>query len=860
MNRTSDRTRTGTPAEASDLWWLAPLHLPNMQRGLSSTQVATLLDQWGPNRFVETRTPPIWLHLLSHFRNPLVLILLVASTLSALLGEFANFFIINVIVLLSVTLDFVQEHRAGRAAEMLRQSIALSTRVLRDGREQPVLVSEIVPGDLVLLKAGDLVPADGIVIEARDCFVNQSLLTGESGPSEKRPQVPADACDLQSATHAMFMGSSVLSGSAKLVIVRTGAGTEMGGIAGHLGQPATLTAFDIGTRRFNVLIMRLTMLMVLIVLLMSLLSHKPWAESFLFALALAVGLTPELLPMVVSVTLARGALRMARAQVIVKRQTAISDLGAMDVLCTDKTGTLTEARISMQSHVDPRGVDSARVLELAYLNSWFESGLHNPMDVAILAHETIATRDWRKIDEVPFDFERRRVSVLLEKNGARTLVVKGAPADVLHACLYYENAGHTLLLDEAGLATVRATCNALEDEGFRVLAIACKAVAPDHPHAVVDDESALVLAGFAAFLDPPKASAGGTLYALAALGVSIKVLTGDSERVTQHIFHALQLPVAGVVLGTDIEQLDDVALQARAETANLFCRLNPSQKGRVIAALRARGHVVGYLGDGVNDAPSLQAADVGLSVDTAVDIAKAAADMILLQKDLKVLQLAVLEGRRTVGNVMKYLMMGTSSNFGNMFSMAGAALFLPFLPMQPVQILLNNILYDLSEVAIPFDAVDADELKRPLPLDITLVRDFMWVMGPVSSMFDVLTFWILLHLFNANEALFQTGWFIESLCTQVLVIFVIRTRSHPLRSRPHPLLIAASIAVVLLAIALPYTATGVYFGFTPPPASFFGVLALLVISYLCVVEGIKRHFFRHRPPMVYARALPRRRG
>ena len=860
MTRSSERNRTGTPAAAGDPWWQTPPAPPDLQQGLSSAQVATLLEQWGPNRFVETRTLPVWLQFLGHFRNPLVLILLVASTLSALLGEFTNFFIINVIVLLSVTLDFAQEHRAQRAAEMLRQSIALSTRVLRDGREQPIPLTEIVPGDLVLLKAGDLVPADGIVIEARDCFVNQSVLTGESGPSEKRTQVPADTPDIQSATHAMFMGSSVLSGSAKMLFVHTGAATEMGSIAGHLGQPATLTAFDIGTRRFNVLIMRLTMLMVLIVLLMSLLSHKPWAESFLFALALAVGLTPELLPMVVSVTLARGALRMAREKVIVKRQTAISDLGAMDVLCTDKTGTLTEAKISMQSHVDPMGIDSARVLELAYLNSWFESGLHNPIDVAILEHETIDTRDWRKIDEVPFDFERRRVSVLIEKNSARTLVVKGAPADVLRACLYYENADNTLLLDDAGLATVRATCDALEDEGFRVLAIACKAVPPDYPHAVVDDESALVLVGFAAFLDPPKASAGDTLRSLTALGVSIKVLTGDSERVTQHIFHALQLPVEGVVLGADIEQLDDIALQVRAETANLFCRLNPSQKSRVIDALRERGHVVGYLGDGINDAPSLQAADVGLSVDTAVDIAKAAADIILLQKDLKVLQLAVLEGRRTVGNVMKYLKMGTSSNFGNMFSMAGAAMFLPFLPMKPVQILLNNILYDLSEVAIPFDAVDADELQRPLPLDITLVRDFMWVIGPVSSAFDVLTFWILLRLFDANEALFQTGWFIESLCTQVLVIFVIRTRGNPLRSRPHPLLIASSIAVVLLAIALPYTALGVYFGFTPPPASFFGVLGLLVISYLFVVEGIKQRFFRHRLPMVYASVVPRRRN
>ena len=838
------RTPPAQPASTSP-WWLLPSPVGNESTGLTSAQANARTEQYGPNRFMERRELPPWLQYLAHFRNPLVLILLLASTLSALLGELTNFFIIAVIVLASVTLDFFQEHRARNAAEKLRQSIALRARVLRDGREQELPVTDIVPGEIVLLKAGDLVPADGLVIEARDCFVNQSLLTGESYPVEKATAVPVDGTDLQAATNAVFMGSSVVSGIARVRIMRTGSATEMGAIAERIAEPDEQTSFDTGTRRFNALILRLTMLMVLFVLMVNLLSHKPWLESFLFAVALAVGLTPELLPMVVSVTLARGAVRMAREQVIVKRQSAIQDLGSMDVLCTDKTGTLTEAKIRMESHVDPLGADSGRVLQLAYLNSWFESGLRNPMDEAILAHGKTDVSGWTKIDEVPFDFERRRVSVLLQKDGLRSLVVKGAPEEIIRLCTQHEAGDDLRVMDAAALERVRSTCRALEEQGFRVLAIAHKPVAADHPHAVVGDEAALTLAGFAAFLDPPKASAGDALRALAKLGVQIKVLTGDSERVTQHIYRQLNLPVEGVVLGSDIDQLDDIGLQARVKTANLFCRLNPSQKGRVIAALKARGHVVGYLGDGVNDAPSLHAADVGLSVDSAVDVAKAAADMILLKQDLNVLHLAVLEGRRTFGNIMKYIMMGTSSNFGNMFSMAGAALFLPFLPMKPVQILLNNILYDLSEIPIPFDEVDAGELRRPHVLDIQLIRNFMWTVGPVSSLFDFATFGLLLWLFDANEALFQTGWFIESMCTQVLVIFVIRTRGNPLKSLPHPLLAATSVAVVLLAVALPHTALGAYFGFVPPPASFHGVLALLVASYLLAVEFIKRRFYRH---------------
>lgn len=854
------------PATSSNTaWWLQPPPVTHPDDGLSPNQVAQLGNLFGENRFIEQREPPAWHQYLAHFKNPLVLILLLASLVSAILGELTNFFIIALIVLASVTLDFFQEHRARHAAEKLRQSIALHARVIRAGVEQHIAVSKIVPGDIVLLKAGDLVPADGIVIDARDCFVNQSVLTGESYPVEKYPlkaqaTASTEQPDLQSATHALFMGSSVVSGIAKLCIVRTGSATQMGSIASLMTATESASSFERGARRFNLLILRLTIAMVLFVLMVNLLSHKPWLESFLFAVALAVGLTPELLPMVVSVTLARGALRMAREQVIVKRQSAIQDLGAMDVLCTDKTGTLTEAQIRMESHTDAFGQESEHVLELAFLNSWFESGLRNPLDEAILAHQKIDIEGWKKIDEVPFDFERRRVSVLLEKKQQRYLIVKGAPEEILRLCTHVESAtppqvdekhqvvgidGYERFLDlDASIRDlVRDVYHAQEERGFRVLAIAFKPVTSDHPHAVVDDESALVLVGFAAFLDPPRETARQALQDLQNSGIAVHVLTGDSERVTQHICEVLKLPVKGVVVGSEIEHLDQSALQARLKTANIFCRLNPAQKERVILALRASGHVVGYLGDGVNDAPALHSADVGLSVDSAVDVAKAAADVILLNHDLRVLHRAVIEGRRTFGNIMKYIMMGTSSNFGNMFSMAGAAVFLSFLPMLPTQILLNNILYDLSELAIPFDFVDQSELSKPHQLDIQQVKHFMWIMGPISSVFDFLTFGLLIWIFEANEALFQTGWFVESMCTQIMVIFVIRTRGNPLKSRAHPLLTMTSVAVALLAIVLPYTAIGSYFGFVPLPSSYLVWLSLLVLTYLLGVQVIKQRFF-----------------
>ena len=815
--------------------------------GLTSSEAAVRLTRYGPNILHTQRRNKLLFQFLAKFRNPLVIILLAASALSALTGDVASFIIISLIVLMSVTLDFIQEFRAGQAAERLRQSVTVHVQALRDNKSQEIPLPSLVPGDIVLLAAGDMVPGDGRILEAKDFFVNQALLTGEPYPVEKTPgELPGES-EILSASNTVLLGTSVISGTAKVLICHTGANTVLGDIADSLVAKAPPTAFEQGTRSFGLLIMRFTILLVLFVLLVNAFFHRPWLESFLFAVALAVGLTPELLPMIVSVTLARGAQRMAAKRVIVKQLASIQNLGSMDVLCTDKTGTLTEARIHLERHIDALGRECDRVLELAYLNSFFETGLKSPLDDAILEHKEIDVTGWHKLDEVPFDFERRRVSVLVDNGQRRLLVVKGAPEDILRLCTSYEGATDTdlLPLDDTVMASIRAIFDSLGREGFRVLGIAWRQVESDHPHAVVSDETKLVFSGFAAFLDPPKESAKKALTDLAASGISVKIVTGDNELVTQHICGQLELPITGILTGAEIQDMDDQALVGQVDRVNLFCRVTPAQKNRIILALKKRGHTVGYLGDGINDAPSLHSADIGISVDSAVDVAKAAAEMILLESDLGVLQQGVIEGRRTFGNIMKYIMMGTSSNFGNMFSMAGGSLFLPFLPMLPTQILLNNMLYDMSEIPIPMDNVDEEYLVRPRQWDINFVRKFMLTVGPISSIFDFLTFFVMIKVFHAGESLFHTGWFIESMATQVLVIFIIRTRKNPLKSRPNPWLTICSLIVVAVAFILPFTPLAGFLGFVAPPPLFFLVLAGMVMFYLLIVEQVKQWFYRH---------------
>ena len=837
---------------ANPAWWLRPAallanELSGTVDGLSSSEARSRLKRYGPNQVRDQRHTPLVWQFLRRFRNPLVLILVAASIVSALTGDIPSFGIIASMILLSVTLDFVQEHRAGQAAMRLSQSVALLATVVRDGTQKRIRATQVVPGDIVILAAGALVPADGVLLEARDLHVNEALLTGEPFPVQKDTAVHADATDTVDATNALFMGTSVVSGTARLLVYRTGVATAMGDISRSLSAQSPPTAFDLGIRRFGMLIMRLTVLMVLFVLMVNAVEHKPLWESFLFAVALAVGLTPELLPMVVSVTLARGALRMADKHVIVKRLAAIENLGSMDVLCTDKTGTLTDSKIHLECHVDVLGQNSDRVLTLAYLNSRFETGIKSPLDDAILAAKSVDQGAWTKLDEVPFDFERRRVSVLVDDGVSRMLVVKGAPEDILRLSTRYASGAtpEGIAWDDVTRQGAQTQFETLCGKGVRVLGVAVRTMDPERNRVDANDEADLVFVGFAGFLDPPKATASRAVEALVDSGVEVKILTGDSELVTKYVCAKLGMTVTGVLSGADIAQLDDQALQAQVERANLFCRVNPAQKNRIILALKRRQRVVGYLGDGINDAPALHSADVSLSVNTAVDVAREAADIILLRRDLRVVHEGVLEGRRTFANIRKYIMMGTSSNFGNMFSMAAASVFLPFLPMLPTQILLNNVLYDLSEVAIPLDHVDEEEIRGPQAWDMTFIRNFMWIIGPVSSLFDFLTFYVLLAVLKANEALFQTGWFVESLATQVLVIFVIRTRRNPLTSRPHAALAATSVAVVLAALTLPYTGLGQYFGFHPPPLEFLAILAALVVAYLVIVEAAKRTFYRH---------------
>jgi P-type Mg2+ transporter len=814
--------------------------------GLAVDEAEARSKKFGLNDAATVKRSPLWVQFLSRFRNPLVIILLVASGLSAATGDVASFFIVVTIVMMSMTLDFVQEVRAQNAVEALRRSVAVQATVRRNGACVSMPIDQLVPGDVVELIAGDLVPADSRLLESRDLYINQALLTGEPYPAEKQASDEAlDAENPAGASNAVFAGTSVISGTATIVVCRTGSKTALGHLATSLAEKPPATAFAVGVRRFGLLIMRLTILMVLFVLVVNISLHRPALESLMFALALAVGLTPELLPMIVTVTLARSALELSKRKVIVKRLSAIHDLGAMDVLCTDKTGTLTEATIKLVRVIDGQGRESKSAYVDACINSRFETGMKSPLDEAILAAHSFDMAGYKKVDEVPFDFARRRVSVLIEQGDERRLIVKGAPEDILRLSGQHAGAnGKVLPLDPETRRVFEATLDGLGSQGFRALGIASRVVGADHVSAAIADECDLVFSGFAVFLDPPKASAGATIKAMAAAGVSVKVLTGDNELVTRHVFAEIGVPVTGVLTGDALSHLSDEALIGQLPRVNLFCRVNPQQKLRVLLTLKRLGHVVGFMGDGINDAPALHAADVGISVDGAADVARAAADLILLEHDLSVVRDAVVHGRSTVVNVSKYVLMGSSSNFGNMFSMAGAALFLPFLPMLPIQILLNNLLYDVSELAIPFDQVDAEDVAAPVKWDVKFIERFMLVFGPVSSVFDFLTFYALLYLFGADEALFHTGWFIESITTQVLVVFAIRTRRRIFQSEPHRFLVIMAVAAIAVAIALPLLPIGPWFGFVAPSPLFFGYLIVATIGYLALVEIVKVLFYR----------------
>ncbi|CAJ0850635.1 H+-transporting ATPase [freshwater sediment metagenome] len=824
------------------------------REGLAEDEAARRLRRFGPNRVAQESGGGVLRELARHVFNPLNGLLLTLAAASFAMSDQRSAIVISAIVVLSVLLAFVQEHRANTAAAELRAMVRTHASVRRPiGGDAFVEISleELAPGDIVRLTAGDMIPADVRLIATKDLFINQSALTGESMPVEKFAAASAASDPMESDCLA-FMGSNVLSGYGEAVVVATGARTVFGQIADRIVGVDEPTAFDASVKKFTWLMIAFMAVMAPATFFINGALKGDWLSAFLFAISVAVGLTPEMLPMIVTVNLAKGAMALSREKVIVKRLNAIQNFGAMDVLCTDKTGTLTQDRIILKRHLDIFGEDFERVLEFAYLNSHFQSGLRNLLDVAVLQHAELQERlapqhVFTKIDEIPFDFERRRLSVVVEQeDGARLLICKGAVEEIFTVSTWYESENASGALDPSHLESAQEETARLNADGFRVIAVAYKEVSREQHVFTAADETGLTLLGYIAFLDPPKDSAASAIADLGKAGISVKILTGDNEIVTRKVCHDVGLQIDGLALGADVDAMDDETLAMRAPGITVFAKLSPSQKARVVSALRRCGHVVGYLGDGINDGPALKAGDVGISVDTATDIARESADIILLEKSLAVLNDGVLEGRKVFANILKYIRMGASSNFGNMFSVLGASVFLPFLPMTPIQILTNSLLYDFSQTAIPTDNVDEDFLEEPRKWNIGGIARFMLYLGPVSSIFDYATFMFMLLAFDAWEKpqLFQTGWFVESLFTQTLVIHIIRTRKIPfIQSRASGALIMTTIIVCLIGAALPYSALAPVFGFTPLPWSYWPVIGLFLVSYAILAHLAKTAYF-----------------
>jgi len=825
--------------------------LQSSPQGLTGASAQKHLQKYGRNELrVQKKTTPLWL-FLNQFKSPLVLILIIAALISMVTREWIDAVIIIIIVVASALLGFIQENNASNAVEKLREQVRLKATVLRDGEPQSIPTEEVVPGDLVLLSSGSIIPADGVVVKADDFFVNQAVLTGETFPVEKKPGVAAAEAGLAERRNCVFMGTNVRSGSARVLIVETGKGTAFGQIAERLTLRSPETEFERGIRKFGGMLTQIMMVLVLVVFAINVLTQKPAYDSLLFAVALAVGIAPELLPAIISITLSKGAQRMAQNGVIVKRLASIENFGSMDVLCTDKTGTLTLGVVSLDGALDTQGNASDQVFLDAYLNAHFQTGLPNPLDEAILNQAAPEIGHFVKTEEIPYDFVRKRLSVAVQDttrdSGMYLLITKGALDNILQACTHVQDNHQVARLDRPRLEAIQAKFTAWSDQGFRVLGVATKEVSPQ-PEYPVEEESDMTFAGFLLFFDPPKPDAEKAIADLVKLGVSLKVITGDNRLVALHVAKSTGLQVTGVITGGELNQMRDEALWQRADQANLFAEVDPNQKERIISALRKTGHVVGYMGDGINDAPALHVADVGISVDTAVDVAKEAADFVLLKQDLDVLRQGIVQGRQTFANTLKYIFTTTSANFGNMFSMAGLSLFLPFLPLLPKQILLNNFMSDFPAMTIATDDVDPEMVDRPRRWDVGFIRKFMISFGLVSSVFDYLTFGVLLFIFRANEARFQTGWFVESLLTELFILLVVRTRRPLFKSKPGRLLWVSTLLVGVAAILMPYLPRlGPLFGFVPLPPVMMALLLVITLLYVVANEVAKRIFYRRVP-------------
>ena len=840
--------------------------------GLTAGEALARLEQYGPNVLAKDRRVGIVTLFWRSLLNPLVLLLTVLATISFATADARAGFLMLSMILLSVGLKLVQETKASGAAAKLKAMISVTATVLRDGSPQEIAVAQLVPGDVVQLTAGDMIPGDVRIVQAKDLFVSQGTLTGESFPVEKC-ELEKNAAQAATAPIALtsiaFLGTSVESGTAVAIVAATGENTYLGSMAASLQEPLVPTAFDRGITRFTWLMLRFMLVMVPLVFVINGLTKGNWMQAFFFALAVAVGLTPEMLPMIVTVCLSRGAVAMGRKKVIVKRLNAIQNLGAMDVLCADKTGTLTMDRVILERHCNVMLREDEEVLALAYLNSHFQTGLKNVLDRAVLAHTETHVHarlpEYAKVDEIPFDFQRRIMSVVVRTpEGADRIIAKGAPESMFSRCTSAELDGARLALDPSHIETLKKEHERLSADGFRVLAIATKDVAPrgaaageSTPYGKAD-ECDLTLRGYVAFLDPPKDSATAAIEALRRHGVSVKVITGDNDLVARKICKDVGLSTEFTVLGEDVETMSAEQLADVAEKTTLFARVSPAHKQRIIKALQARQHTVGFMGDGINDAPALHAADVGISVDTAVDIAMEAADIILLEKSLLVLDEGVIEGRNVFSNIVKYVRMGASSSFGNMFSVLGASLFVPFLPMLPVQILANNLLYDIGQTTIPTDAVDPEHVTMPRRWDLAELTRFVLFIGPCSSIFDYTTYLMMLYIFNCwdvatpeaaahSASLFQTGWFVESVLTQTLIIHVIRTNKIPfLQSRSSWPVMVMSLAIMAVGIAIPFSPLGRYLGFSTLPGLYWPLMAATLLCYVVLTQAVKVWLLRRR--------------
>ena len=849
--------------KASEIKRLALLDLSSLYLDLNSSPQGLSLEQWqlnyqkyGKNNLAIEKREWLIIRFLRLFLSPLSILLIVLSLASYLTGESRGAVLIALMVFLSTTLTFAQEYKSNNAAQKLKALVSTKVLVCRVGAEIEVDLDQIVPGDVVRLSVGDLIPADVRVISSKDLFVNQASLTGESMPTEKSYLcLDKNANSSFDWSNLAYMGSHVVSGMGDALVLKTGDSSFFGEIARQTTTQIKQSSFDKGITQFTWLMIRIMMFMIPAVFLINGLIKGSWLEAALFAIAVGVGLAPEMLPMLVTVNLAKGAIALSKKKVIVKRLNAVQNLGAMNILCTDKTGTLTQNEIILEKHIDVNGNESSQVLEYAYLNSHYQTGLKNLMDLAILKHVDVHERlhddnTYQKIDEIPFDFERRRLSVVLRKNNEKNLLIcKGAVEEIFTCCSFAQVGDEQIVLTLEHRKDLERVVANLNKDGFRVIAVAMRQEQLlDKAYSPVDEED-LILMGYIAFLDPPKESAKQAIAALQGCGVEVKILTGDNELITRKICHEVGLPINQVVFGSDIEVMNDEELSIKAVSAQIFVKMTPQQKARVIRVLQMQGHVVGYLGDGINDGPGLKTADVSISVDSAVDIAKESADIILLQKSLMILYEGAMEGRRVFGNIMKYIKMSASSNFGNMFSMLGASALLPFLPMAPVQILLNNMLYDLSQTAVPTDLVDPEYLQSPRRWNVKGLMRFIFCIGPISSIFDYLTFGLLWFILSANSvemsSLFQTGWFVESLLSQTLVVYIIRTGKIPFKdSWPSLPLVLTTLFICAVGIVLPYTVLGQQFQMIPLPSQYWYAIAFLLPCYLLLTQLVKMWFLK----------------